>query len=74
MKEKSNYKVVDVLSEDFDKNDRIEWLKQLYAEWLGKRRVILNYNNIFLQKNRKVVLFGCDFEKITKNNIKQTRF
>ena len=46
MKEKSNYKVVDVLSEDFDKNDRVEWLKQLYAEWLEKRRVILNYNNI----------------------------
>ena len=47
MKKNSNYIVDDVLeSEDFEKNDRIEWLKQLYAEWLEKRRVILNYNNI----------------------------
>jgi len=47
MGKKSNYKVADVLSsEDFDKIDRIEWLKQLYAEWLEKRMVILNYNNI----------------------------
>ena len=45
MKKKSNYIVVDVLnSEDFEKNDRIEWLKQLYAEWLKKRRVILHCN------------------------------
>jgi hypothetical protein len=45
MKKKSNYIVVDVLNrKDFVKNDRIEWLKQLYAEWLEKRRFILNYN------------------------------
>lgn len=44
MKKNSNYIVDDVLnSEDFEKNDRIEWLKQLYAEWLEKRRFILNY-------------------------------
>jgi len=29
---------------DFDESDRIEWLKQLYAEWLGKNNSILNYN------------------------------
>ena len=29
-------------NKDFDKNDRIEWLQQLYAEWLEKRNFILN--------------------------------
>ena len=39
---KSNYIVDDVLnSEGFGKNDRVEWLQQLYAEWLEKRRFIL---------------------------------
>jgi hypothetical protein len=45
MKKKSNFIVVDVLnSDDFAKNDRVEWLKQLYAEWLEKRRFILSFN------------------------------
>jgi len=45
MKKKSNYLVVDVLnSKDFEKNERIEWLKQLYFEWLEKRRFISKYN------------------------------
>jgi hypothetical protein len=45
MKKNSNYRVDDVLnSADFEKNDRIEWLKQLYADWLEKRRVIVNSN------------------------------
>ena len=37
--------VVGVLnSKDFAKNERIEFLKQLYVEWLGKRNSILNNN------------------------------
>ena len=36
-------KVVGVFnSKDFVEDDRIEWLKQLYAEWLEKRNSILN--------------------------------
>jgi len=45
MKKKSDYIVVDVLnSKDFVQNDRIELLKQLYAQWLEKRSFISNYN------------------------------
>ena len=33
-----------VNSKDFVKSDRIEWLKQLHAEWLGKHNSILNNN------------------------------
>jgi hypothetical protein len=45
MKKKSNNLMADVLnSNDFSKNDRVEWLKQLYAEWLEKRRFILSFN------------------------------
>jgi hypothetical protein len=29
-------------SEDLVKNERIEWLRQLYAEWLEKRYDVLN--------------------------------
>ena len=32
-------------NKDFVRNDRIKWLKQLYAEWLGKRNLTLNKNN-----------------------------
>jgi hypothetical protein len=36
-------KVVGVFnSKDFVEDDRIEWLKQLYAEWQEKRNLILN--------------------------------
>jgi hypothetical protein len=31
-------------SKDFAKSDRIEWLKQLYAEWLEKRNYVLSNN------------------------------
>ena len=33
----------DFKCKDYVKNERIEWLKQLYAEWLEKRNSILNY-------------------------------
>ena len=36
--------VGDLNSKDFVKNERIEWLKQLYAEWLETRNSILNKN------------------------------
>ena len=36
--------VGDLNSKDFVKNERIEWLKQLYAEWLKNRNSILNKN------------------------------
>ena len=45
MKTKSNMqsKVAGVpKSIDTGKHDRIEWLKQLYAEWLEKRNFMLN--------------------------------
>jgi hypothetical protein len=63
MKQKSNYTerrqhdrsktqsiVVDVLkSKDFVKNERIDLLKQIYAEWLEKRNYGLNiYKEIYL--------------------------
>jgi len=32
-------------NKDFVRNDRIIWLKQLYAEWLEKRNLTLNNNN-----------------------------
>ena len=45
MKKKSNYLVGGVHdSKDFVKSERIEWLKLLYAEWLAKRKSILNNN------------------------------
>ena len=45
MKKNSNYRVDDVLnSADFEKNDRIEWLKQLYAKWFIKRNLLIKYN------------------------------
>jgi hypothetical protein len=58
MKKKSNYPdrsqhhrskmqsiiVGDLNSKDFVKNERIEWLKQLYAEWLKNHNSILNKN------------------------------
>jgi len=31
-------------NKDFVKIDRIEWLKELYSNWLKKRNFILNYN------------------------------
>jgi len=31
-------------SKEFAESDRIEWLKQLYAEWQEKRNPILKYN------------------------------
>jgi hypothetical protein len=31
-------------SKDYVKNERIEWLKQLYAEWQEKRNSIVNKN------------------------------
>lgn len=50
MKKKSNYIEVGVLeSKDFVESERIEWLKELYANWLEKRNFVLNYNKeIFL--------------------------
>jgi hypothetical protein len=58
MKKKSNYtdqrqydrsiiqSIVDGVlnSKDFIENERIEWLKQLYAEWLEKRNYVLSNN------------------------------
>ncbi|KPK26405.1 MAG: hypothetical protein AMJ61_09145 [Desulfobacterales bacterium SG8_35_2] len=45
MKKKSNYMEVGVHNnKDFVKIDRIEWLKELYSNWLKKRNFILNYN------------------------------
>ena len=32
-------------NKDFARNDRIKWLKQLYAEWLVKRNLTLNNKN-----------------------------
>lgn len=32
-------------NKDFVRNDRIKWLKQLYAEWLVKRNLTLNNKN-----------------------------
>ena len=32
-------------NKDFDRNERIKWLKQLYAEWLVKRNLTLNNKN-----------------------------
>lgn len=63
MKKKSNYtdrRQYDLLKKEskvdgvhntknFVKSERIEWLKQLYAEWLKKRHFKLN-------KNRKTYL------------------
>jgi hypothetical protein len=44
MKKKES-KVVGVYDcKDFVESDRIEWLKQLYAEWLEKRNSTLNTN------------------------------
>ena len=44
MKKKQS-KVVGVHDcKDFVERDRIEWLKQLHAEWLEKRNSILKYN------------------------------
>jgi hypothetical protein len=44
MKKKES-KVVGVYDcKDFVESDRIEWLKQLYAEWLEKRNSTLNIN------------------------------
>ena len=45
MKKKQS-KVVGVHDcKDIVESDRIEWLKQLHAEWLEKRNSILKYNN-----------------------------
>ena len=58
MKKKSNYTdrrhyhrskmqsiiVGDLKCKDYVKNERIEWLKQLYAEWLEKRNSMVNKN------------------------------
>ena len=32
----------DLKCKDYEKNERIEWLKQLYAEWLAKRNTLVN--------------------------------
>jgi hypothetical protein len=32
----------DFKCKDYVKNERIEWLEQLYAEWLAKRSTIVN--------------------------------
>jgi hypothetical protein len=32
-------------NKDFIRNDRVKWLKQLYAEWLAKRNLTLNNKN-----------------------------
>ena len=32
-------------NKDFVRNDRIKWLKQLYAEWQVKRNLTLNNKN-----------------------------
>jgi hypothetical protein len=56
MKKKSNYtnrrqqdlskkqSKINGNSKGFAEIDRIEWLKQIYAEWLVKRNFILKYN------------------------------
>jgi hypothetical protein len=36
--------VGDIKSKDYVKNERVEWLKQLHAEWLEKRNSIVNKN------------------------------
>ena len=41
--------VGDLKCKDFAKHERIEWLKQLYAEWLEKR-------SSTLKKNKKTYL------------------
>ena len=41
---KQGITVTDHNSKDFVKSDRIEWLKELYDEWLEKRNSLLNNN------------------------------